>query len=81
MAQKSESICKDLESHHVHMCRLNAEGRTDMVECLSSKPQYKCGFCGAKANFPENICDPNQLPEQEWLGDAADNINLTGKPR
>ncbi len=72
-ASQQESICKDLESHHVHICSLRKEGKTELAECLGSSPTVKCGICGARANTPENVCDPNPLIEPDFLGDAADN--------
>ena len=81
MEKKEKKKCKDIESHHVHLCTLSAEGRKEMVECLSGRAEYKCGHCGIKANFPGNVCDPVQLPEIDWFGDGADNINLEGHCR
>ena len=81
MENKEKKKCKDIESHHVHLCTLSAEGRKEMVECLSGRAEYKCGHCGIKANFPGNVCDPVQLPEIVWFGDGADNINLEGHCR
>lgn len=81
MSDKTKSTCKDTESHHVHLCTLSEEGRKEMVDCLSQRAEYKCGNCGVKANFPTNVCDPVQLPEIEWLGDGADNLNLEGHSR
>jgi hypothetical protein len=81
MENKEKKKCKDIESHHVHLCTLSAEGRKEMVECLSGRAEYKCGHCGIKANFPGNVCDPVQLPEIDWFGDGADNINLEGHCR
>ena len=81
MENKEKKECKDIESHHVHLCTLSAEGRKEMVECLSGRAEYKCGHCGIKANFPGNVCDPVQLPEIDWFGDGADNINIEGHCR
>ena len=81
MENKEKKECKDIESHHVHLCTLSAEGRKEMVECLSGRAEYKCGDCGINANFPGNVCDPVQLPEIDWFGDGADNINLEGHCR
>jgi hypothetical protein len=81
MADETKNFCKDIESHHVHLCTLSAEGRKEMVKCLTGRAEYKCGNCGIKANFPGNVCDPVQLPEIEWFGDGADNINLEGHCR
>ena len=81
MAEDAKKICKDIESHHVHLCTLTEEGRKVMVACLSGRAEYKCGNCGAKANFATNLCDPIQLPEIDWMGDGADNINLEGHCR
>ncbi len=81
MAKDVKSFCKTIESHHVHMCSLSAEGRKDMIACLSDPAGYKCGNCGAKARLVENVCDPVQLPEIEYLGDGADNLNLEGHCR
>ena len=81
MENKEKKKFKDIESHHVHLCTLSAEGRKEMVECLSGRAEYKCGHCGIKANFPGNVCDPVQLPEIDWFGDGADNINLEGHCR
>ena len=52
-----------------------------MVACLTGRAEYKCGNCGAKANLAGNVCDQVQLPEIEYFGDGADNINLTGHSR
>jgi len=81
MANEEKKKCKDIDSHHVHLCSLGAEGRKEMVESLSGRAEYKCGYCGIKANFPGNVCDPVQLPEIDWFGDGADNINLEGHSR
>ncbi len=81
MSTEKKNFCKDIESHHVHLCTLSEEGRKDMVACLSSRAEYKCGHCNAKANFATNVCDPVQLPEIDWFGDGADNIDLEGHPR
>ncbi len=81
MTKDAEIFCKDIESHHVHLCTLSVEGRKDMVACLSGRAEYKCGKCNAKANFAGNVCDPVQLPEIEYLGDGADNLNLEGHCR
>ena len=81
MANETKNFCKDIVSHHVHLCTLSEEGRKDMVACLSGRAEFKCGNCGVKANFATNVCDPVQLPEIDWLGDGADNINLTGHSR
>jgi hypothetical protein len=81
MENKDNQFCKDIESHHVHLCSLSAEGRKEMVACLSGRAEFKCGHCGSKANFATNVCDPVQLPEIDWFGDGADNLNLEGPPR
>ena len=42
MTKSAEFFCKDIESHHVHLCTLSEEGRKDMVNCLSGRAEFKC---------------------------------------
>ncbi len=53
----------DPESHKEHMCALKAQKKTELIECLSRNPTVKCGHCGAKADRPDNVCDPVPLEE------------------
>ncbi len=49
-------------SHKQHMCALTADNDTKTISALSNKPTVECGNCGAKANSPENVCNPVKLP-------------------
>ncbi len=51
----------NVEQHKMHMCALKAEKDTDCIKSLSDKPTVACGNCGAKANSPENVCNPQKL--------------------
>ncbi|HEY6871924.1 MAG TPA: hypothetical protein VI298_04250 [Geobacteraceae bacterium] len=52
------------ESHKEHMCALKATNNVELIECLSRNPTVQCGHCGAKADRPQNVCDPAELSEQ-----------------
>jgi hypothetical protein len=41
MANEAKNFCKDIVSHHVHLCTLSEEGRKDMVACLSGRAEFK----------------------------------------
>ena len=75
MGSGSEQSCRDKEHHSLHICDLTEKGRKEIVESLTGVADVKCGVCGIKANFGANVCDPVQLPELDWLGDGADNVN------
>lgn len=60
------------ENHKEHMCALSAAGNIELIRCLSDNPTVECGNCGAKANRPENVCNPVELPDIAWMGDGAD---------
>jgi hypothetical protein len=62
----------DPGSHKEHMCQLNAAKKLDLVSCLSQNPTVECGNCGAKADRPENVCNPVELPDVSWMRDGAD---------
>lgn len=51
----------DPASHKEHMCALKAANDTQTISCLSDNPTVECGNCGAKANSPDNVCDPVKL--------------------
>ncbi len=51
------------ENHKEHMCALNAANNVELIRCLSDKPTVECGNCGAKANRPENVCNPLKLTD------------------
>lgn len=51
----------NLEQHKMHMCALKAEGEADCIKSLSDNPTVECGNCGAKANDPQNVCEPKPL--------------------
>lgn len=53
----------DPESHKEHMCALKAQKKTELIECLARNPTVKCGHCGAKADRPDNVCDPVPLED------------------
>ena len=69
-------FCTDLEQNDTLLCTLDEEMRREAAACHPGPAQYKCGNCGAMAEAPTSVCQPIQLPEQHWLGDGADNINL-----
>ena len=52
----------NIEQHKMHMCALKEENNKECIKSLSDKPTVECGNCGAKANSPENVCSPQQLP-------------------
>jgi hypothetical protein len=54
------------------MCALHAQGETETINKLAEKPSVECENCGARANDPQNVCSPRQLPDITWLGDGAD---------
>lgn len=62
----------DSENHKEHMCALSAANRIEQIRCLSDKSTVECANCGAKANSPENVCSPVELPDIAWMGDGAD---------
>ena len=61
MNDKEEPMDCNVEQHKMHMCALKAEKDTDCIKSLSDKPTVACGNCGAKANSPENVCNPQKL--------------------
>ena len=62
----------DSEKHKEHMCALAAANKIELIRCLSDKSTVECANCGAKANSPENVCSPVELPDIAWMGDGAD---------
>ena len=62
----------DSTKHKEHMCALGEKGDLEMIRCLSTNPTVECGNCGAKANDPQNVCNPVELPDIAWMGDGAD---------
>lgn len=50
------------ENHKEHMCQLRMQMNMELIQCLSDKPTVECGNCGAKANSPDNVCIPVELP-------------------
>jgi hypothetical protein len=65
----------DPELHKTHMCDLKLQGNTELIKTLSSRVTEECEECGARANDPQYVCSPRQLPGLDWLGDGADNCN------
>ena len=53
----------DSQQHKEHMCALKEKGDLELIRCLSTNPTVECGNCGAKANKPENLCNPVELPK------------------
>jgi len=44
------------------MCALKSANMGELMRCLSDNPTVECANCGARANKPENVCDPVKLP-------------------
>jgi hypothetical protein len=60
--QKKENVMDcNVAQHKMHICALKAEKNDDCIKSLTDKPTVVCGNCGAKANSPENVCDPQEL--------------------
>lgn len=62
----------DSSQHNIHMCSLTAANDIEKIRKLSTNPTVECGNCGAKANSPENVCNPVELPDIAWMGNGAD---------
>jgi hypothetical protein len=63
MHKREENIMAcNIEQHKMHMCALKAENNDECIKSLGDKPTVVCGNCGAKANSPENVCDPQKMP-------------------
>ncbi|ABQ26689.1 hypothetical protein [Geotalea uraniireducens] len=53
----------DSQKHKEHMCALKEKGDLELIGCLSTNPTVECGNCRAKADKPENVCNPVELPK------------------
>ena len=53
--------CCDNELHSGHMCELESQQEWDIIRQITDKPTVKCENCGAAANFPRNVCMPEEL--------------------
>lgn len=62
----------EAEKHRHHICSLTAAGDMEAIRRLQTRPTVECGNCGAKADNPENVCNPVELPDIAWMGDGAD---------
>ncbi len=53
--------CPEPEEHHLHMCQLKAKQMHKDIEKLVDSPKVVCANCGARANRPENLCQPKPI--------------------
>ena len=51
----------DPEQHKLHMCALTSRGEDDCIKTLADNPTVQCANCGALANNPQNVCEPQPL--------------------
>jgi hypothetical protein len=56
---KTAMICSCGELHKGHICYLTNMGLMQEVYHLSNSPAVTCSKCGARANFPHNVCFPD----------------------
>ena len=56
----SPPCCND-ELHTGHMCELESQQEWDVIRQITDKPTVKCENCGATANFPRNVCMPEEV--------------------
>lgn len=70
------------ETHHLHMCALRAQGKTDLIAELSDHPTVECRQCGARANGVENLCAAHLLDEAPNVegGHGAVGLEEVGRP-
>jgi hypothetical protein len=55
---EDNKLCTCGEMHKGHICWLANMGMMTEVHHLSDKPTVTCAVCGAKANLPHNVCEP-----------------------
>ncbi len=70
------------ESHHMHICALKAEGKTDLIKSLTDNPTVECRQCGARANSVEYLCAAHLRDEAPNVEGGHGSVGLeeVGKP-
>jgi hypothetical protein len=58
---KKNKDCWKPEKHPSHMCKLFQKGMMMEIDQRSANPAVVCAKCGAKADKPENVCQPKPL--------------------
>jgi hypothetical protein len=58
---KPAKPCNLRENHEIHMCQLDCNKNSDLIEALSNYPKVICVNCGAKANTGAYVCLPVEL--------------------
>ncbi|KIH76487.1 hypothetical protein SAMN05660860_01589 [Geoalkalibacter ferrihydriticus] len=56
-----DNLCTNLEGHPLHICSLNAAGRTEEIRKRTDQPRFACFNCGARANEEKSLCNPTPL--------------------
>ncbi len=58
---KLTKVCKCKEHHFIHICQLNSDVESELIELLTNNPKVKCEHCGAEANSSSYVCMPIAL--------------------
>ncbi len=61
---ESTKACKCKEHHFIHICQLNSDAESELIELLTNNPKVKCEHCGEEANSSSYVCMPIVISPQ-----------------